>query len=295
LAFTLASNLLWGAQPIAIAIVIKVLSPMTLSYYKLASAALMLGIYLVVRKKVPNFSLGGMRPLGLLITASAALALSYFLFNSAFVYISPSNTQLYFQSSRVFLAVSGVFIFKEFFNLRQWFSLSALVLGLVLFFHNQFYSGVDPANYALGVIMVLSSAFLWTVYAVIQKSLFKYFSAPQILLFIYVLSSVLLVHYADWSPTANLRAYQWLALIFICVSNLLAFAFFAEALAHWEASKVSAISCLTPLITIILMSLISPFFSEMMPESLDWTALSGAVLVIFGSVFVIFPNPRQVA
>jgi drug/metabolite transporter (DMT)-like permease len=134
LAFTLASNLLWGAQPIAIAIVIKVLSPMTLSYYKLASAALMLGIYLVVRKKVPNFSLGGIRPLGLLITASAAQALSYFLFNSAFVYISPSNTQLYFQSSRVFLAISGIFIFKEFFNLRQWLSLSALVLGLVLFF-----------------------------------------------------------------------------------------------------------------------------------------------------------------
>ncbi|MEO8890153.1 MAG: EamA family transporter, partial [Coleofasciculaceae cyanobacterium] len=69
--------------------------------------------------------------------------------------------------------------------------------------------------------------------------------------------------------------------------TLLAYGAFAEALDHWEASRVSAITALTPLVTLVTVwavSLLTP--TLIAPENLTLLGITGALLVVVGSVAV---------
>ena len=58
----------------------------------------------------------------------------------------------------------------------------------------------------------------------------------------------------------------------------------AEALAHWEASRVSATLALTPLVTFVSVALASTWWPDhVLPEQVNWIAYAGAVVVVLGS------------
>jgi drug/metabolite transporter (DMT)-like permease len=76
-------------------------------------------------------------------------------------------------------------------------------------------------------------------------------------------------------------------LLFCGLNTLMAYGAFAEALDHWEASRVSAVIALTPLVTLIsvwAVSLLTP--TLIAPEHLTLLGLLGAILVVAGSVAI---------
>jgi len=91
-------------------------------------------------------------------------------------------------------------------------------------------------------------------------------------------------------PTAHpgvlfeLDAWPLAVLAFCSLNTIIAYGSFAEALKHWEATRISAVLALTPLLTMafasILAALPTAYVSE---ESLDLVSLAGAVLVVAGS------------
>ena len=77
-----------------------------------------------------------------------------------------------------------------------------------------------------------------------------------------------------------------LVLLACCLNTLVAYGAFAEALAHWEASRVSATLSITPLVTFVAVALAAVWWPDhVQPEQINWLAYGGAVEVEFWARF----------
>ena len=187
------------------------------------------------------------------------------------------------------MALAGIFIFKESFAKAQWLGLVAVCVGLYLFFYDQLAQSKNEEIYNIGVLVVIASALTWAIYAVFQKALLRTMSPLQILVSIYIFSSLMLFRYAAWGPLANLNFREWAALGFVCTSNVLAFVCFSESLKYWDSAKIAAVSCLAPMVTIGFMFLLAGSALHVVrPENLGANAILGAIITIAGSVLVAF-------
>ncbi len=73
-------------------------------------------------------------------------------------------------------------------------------------------------------------------------------------------------------------------LIFSGFNTLLAYGAFAEALDHWEASRVSAVLALTPIVTLGSVFGVSTLFPNILsPDVMTWMGAVGAIVVVGGS------------
>lgn len=289
LLLSLCSVLLWGFQPLALSSLVTKLLPASIAFYKLSTAAL--GFSLVILAKKPSSFSWNLKGHWLfLFLAGLGLSLSTTAFNTAYLYVSSSNTQIYFLLSRILLALAGVFIFKERFSLFQWLGLIILVAGLGLFYREQLViSGSE--HYLLGVGLLVASAFAWAMFAIMQKSLLAFFPALQILGLIYIVATILFLPFAQLETLAGLSLREWIGLIFVCASNLLAFWFFTESMRHWEAAKLSAISCLSPFVTIMAGFFMASIFGKpILAENLSIYSIMGAALVVGGAALVSFSS-----
>ena len=102
---------------------------------------------------------------------------------------------------------------------------------------------------------------------------------------IYIAAVILFFPLADLAQIRDLDGRAWGLLIFCCFNTLLAYGSFAESLDHWEASRVSAVLALSPLLTFLFVSVltrIAPGFIA--PEQLNSLSIAGAVIVVAGSM-----------
>jgi drug/metabolite transporter (DMT)-like permease len=286
LLFALLATLFWGAQPLAIGVVIQKIPPATLSFYKIISAAVVLTIILFQQDNFPNYKSRGPRALLFLFLCALAMATSFVLYSTSYLYISAVNTQFYLQLSRILLALAGIFIFHETFKKIHWFGLILVCFGFWWFFQDQSGRSASTRGYGIGALLMILASVAWAKFAIFQKILLKSFSPLQILAFIYLVSTLLLLPFAVFNSLTTLTGAEWLALGFICLSNLGAYAFFSEALKFWDASRVGIVSCLTPVITLVLSLL------TLKPEHLGLYGVAGGSLIIAGSILVSLPVQR---
>lgn len=76
-------------------------------------------------------------------------------------------------------------------------------------------------------------------------------------------------------------------LVFCALNTLVAYDAFAESLEHWEASRVSAVLALAPIVTLIsvvVVSVIAPYLTPQ--ENFTFIAILGAGSVVTGSVAI---------
>jgi drug/metabolite transporter (DMT)-like permease len=105
---------------------------------------------------------------------------------------------------------------------------------------------------------------------------------------------VLLLPLARPAHLLNIDAWHWAAILYCAVNTIGAYGAFAEALAHWEASRVSAILALTPLLTVATVSTIAAFVPGLIaPERIGTLGWIGAALVVSGSAAVSLLGRRR--
>jgi drug/metabolite transporter (DMT)-like permease len=76
-------------------------------------------------------------------------------------------------------------------------------------------------------------------------------------------------------------------LIFCGLNTLVAYGAFAESLEHWEASKISAVLALAPIITLLAVDVVALLFPNLIsPEYITGLGVLGAVLVVAGSMAI---------
>lgn len=93
--------------------------------------------------------------------------------------------------------------------------------------------------------------------------------------------------FANPKTIVTLSLWHFATLIFCAFNTLIAYGAFAESLEHWEASRVSAVLALAPIVTLIAVWVISVLpFKLIAPESLTLLGIVGAVLVVSGSITI---------
>lgn len=286
LTLSLTTAFLWGLLPIALKGVLLQMDAITVTWYRFAVAAVFLLLYMAVRKRIPSLkALKGVAGL-LMLIAILGLCANYVFYLFGVDLITPSSAQVMIQTAPMFMLLGGLVIFKESFNKWQWLGFASFVIGLILFFNMRFSEIMDNMDgaYTVGLFWMFLAAITWAAYALAQKQLLNNYSSNQIMFIIYITSVFILLPWSEPDQVMPLNTLGWGLLIFCCLNTIVAYGAFAEALAHWEATRVSAILALTPLVTIISMKVVAHFFPDYLPsEPLNALSIVGSVMVVVGS------------
>ena len=113
----------------------------------------------------------------------------------------------------------------------------------------------------------------------------KFFPSETSMLFIFIAGTFLFFPLANPSSVFRLDGIGLFLLGFCSINTLIAYGSFAEALEHWEASRVSMIVATTPVITVAGMKVCSALFPGFVdPEHLNSMSIAGAFIVVAGSM-----------
>ncbi|HSD75200.1 MAG TPA: DMT family transporter [Steroidobacteraceae bacterium] len=285
LALALVTAALWGLLPIALTLTLSGMDPYTITWYRFATSAFILGVIFAATRRLPPLSSLTRRNWLLLAMALLGLVLNYICYVLALHHVTPTVNQTVIQLAPMFLLIGGLFYFHERYARWQWFGFSVLVVGLLLFFNRRLPELADMSGgLGLGVALLVIASAVWAVYGLVQKQLLRQMSSQQILWVLYLGAVGLLLPFTRLGTIGELDALEFWMLVFCCANTLIGYGAFAEALEHWEVSRVGAVLALAPLFTLSgmwLLDSLAPGLVE--PERLNGLSLFGALLVVAGS------------
>jgi drug/metabolite transporter (DMT)-like permease len=285
--FASFAALLWGFLAIAIKVSLDTLPPLTISWFRFAVAFSFLALYYVLfdYKKLRMLK----KPPRLAMIAGICLGFNYIGFIYGVHYTSPSIGQVFIQTGPVLLAISGFVFFKEKLSFRQSIGLVVVVLGLSIFYKEQILTLAGGLSvYKKGVLFVLFGAFSWAGYAIAQKIAVRSYHPMQLNLVIFGLPALAFLPFVAFDKFSGLSTNDWLLLVYLGLNTLGAYGSLAYALKYLEASKISVIVTLNPLITFALMAYLSyKEVSWIAAEKFTLISIIGALTVLSGVVLTV--------
>jgi len=276
----------WGFLPIALKVAVQEVEPVTIVWFRFVVAFLMLAGWQSV-KNPSSFKLMFKPPL-LLILAALALTWNYLGYMLGIHYTTPSNAQLFIQTGPIMLAISGFVFFKEKITRIQIIGFAIAILGLSFFYSDQLSVFIgNNDNYNFGVIITLTAALAWATYAALQKKLVSKYSTESLNLFLFALPIIIYLPFINLEPILQLHWLWWLLLVFLGANTFIAYTALAEALKYTDASIVSIIIIINPIITFITMGILQAMnVSWVEHEHFSMLTILGASLVIMGIILV---------
>jgi drug/metabolite transporter (DMT)-like permease len=288
LGLSLVTVFLWGVLPLALMITLQKLDVFTIVWFRFSTSFICLATYLLFQQKLPTLAELRATSWQLLVVATLCLAVNYFLFTQGLGLTSPGNAEVIIQLSGVLLGCGGLVIFRERYTLNQWLGVAVLTVGFTLFFHGQLANLItSKGEYLLGSGLIVFASIAWAIYALSQKQLLQSLSSAKIMLIIYGGCGLLFTPFAKINTIFTLDRFHFSILLFCALNTFIAYGAFAESLEHWQASRVSSVLALAPIITLIsgwLMSVIAP--NIISPENISLMGIIGAFLVVGGSISI---------
>ncbi|WP_413199368.1 DMT family transporter [Nostoc piscinale] len=295
LALSLLTVFLWGILPIALAVTLQALDVYTVIWFRFLVSFILLSAYLGMRGELPKLRQWRSQTWKLLAIATIMLGANYFFFMQGLALTSPANAEVLIQLATLLLGFGGLVIFHERYTLSQWLGVGVLICGYLIFFRDQITNLITAhSTYIFGSGLVIVGAAVWAIYALAQKQLLQSLSSPNIMMMIYGGAALLFTPLAKQETILKLNNLQLGMLIFCALNTLIAYGAFAESLEHWEASRVSAVLTLAPIVTLIAVELVVIFTPGLIPaENITLTGMIGAVLVVAGSMAIALGKKAQ--
>jgi drug/metabolite transporter (DMT)-like permease len=277
---------MWGLLPIALKGLLSYMDSITITWYRFLIALIVIFPYLKLKNKLPKLQVINRKfVLVLLFVSMVALLGNYVLYMLGLEYSTAEGAQLMIQLAPMLLLLGSLWLFKEDFNRWQVAGLVSFIAGLILFFNHRLNElTTTTSDYGYGIFLVFLAAIIWAFYALAQKQLLKYLSSMQIMIIIFLFCTLVLLPFSVPSLVIELDLLGWLLLLFCGANTIIAYGAFAESLEHWEASRVSAVLAVTPLITLLAVYTTSYYFPHYIQvEALNTLSIIGAILVVVGS------------
>ncbi|MCH9026002.1 MAG: DMT family transporter [Proteobacteria bacterium] len=295
LLLSLTTVSMWGVLPIVLKLLLAHMDAATITWYRFLIAALVVGVYLGATARFPAIGSLSTNARWLLLIAVVGLTGNYLLYLLSLNLVSPGTAQVVIQLAPIMLMAGGLLLFGERFERRQWIGVLILTSGMGLFFNDrlaEMFTGLGA--YTSGVLMVVVASASWAAYALAQKQLLRHLKSNQIMFLLYCASMLLFWPWARPSAIFEINGFALGLLLLASVNTLVAYGAFAEALNHWQATRVSAILAITPLLTLSFAEIYSRSFPDRLAsENLGALALTGAVLVVGGSIVTAMGGRRN--
>lgn len=286
--YTLITVLMWGVLAIALKMASKEIDSPTIVWFRFLLAFSALFAWMAVRNTKELKIL--YKPSWLIVISSVALAWNYLGFMLGVQYTSPSNAQVAVQSGPIILAVLGIVFFREKISRIQGLGFFLSVLGFYIFYRQ--HVGAVPAGqegqYTKGMLLTFSGAVAWSVYAALQKKLVLDYPVSTLNVFIFGLPVLLYLPFVDFANLAHLSFGYWALLIFLGANTLISYGCLSLALKYLEAGKVSIIIVLNPIITFILMGVLTWMQVDWIAgEHFSVLSIAGALIALAGAILVV--------
>ncbi len=277
----------WGFLAIALKVAVAKVEPSTIVWFRFVIAFFLLSLWNIIYR--PQAFQVLIKPPLFLVLAALALSWNYMGFMLGIHYTTPSNAQLFIQSGPLILAAAGIIIFREKLRKNQVIGFALAMVGLVFFYNQQIQQFIGAeARYSTGVLLTVSAAIAWAVYATFQKSLVKRYPENTLNLFLFGFPALIYIPFVDLSPFLHLSFGWWLLMVFLGVNTLVAYTFLAKALKNTEANKVSVIIILNPLITFTTMAILTKMdVSWIDGERFTLLSSVGALILLAGAILVV--------
>lgn len=180
------------------------------------------------------------------------VAINQLLFFKGLSLTSPINSGLIMVTNPIFvLILSGIFL-KEKIGWRRVFGIASGICGAVMLilYGNRFSSGVGNST---GDLCILLNSFSYAIYLVMVLPLMKKYHPVTIMLFIFLIGSLLVLPFGYEEFTAikweTFTTGMWLATTFVVIgTTFLAYLFNTIALRELSANVVSVYIYLQPLL-----------------------------------------------
>lgn len=286
LVLSLFTIFVWGGLPIVLKIMLISLDAFTMTWYRFVVAAVLMalivhrqGHFHLVRRLKSGYAL-------VFLASVLGFSSAYVLYPQGLEYISPSAAQVVNQISLLFLLLGAMLLFHERMSLIQLFGLVLLTGGIFLFF-NEHLSELVSGDSAMipGILWVTLAALALSTYTLTQKQLLQVLPTSVILFLIYLIGSFLILPFVQIESLLAQDTRQMILLNVSAVISLVAFVTLVESLKHLEVFRVSMVLAVVPLITVVDMMIVAPLIPGLLrPEHLNLLSISGAVLVVIGSI-----------
>jgi drug/metabolite transporter (DMT)-like permease len=293
LSLSLTTMIFWGILPLGLKLAVQRLDVSTVTWIRFAIAFTLLLPYLMIRRQVPSLAQFRQNTLWLLLIAILGLALNYGLFLQGLALTTASNAEVLIQLAPALLGLGGILIFGEHYTRRQWIGFGTLCLGLTLFFHDQIQALLTQLDrYFIGSLMIVLAAVVWVVYAFAQKYLLRQFASAQLMVLLYGGCVLAFTPFAAMGELRSLSPWDWSVISFCGLNTLIAYGAFGEAMMHWEASRISAVVSVAPIVTLGCVQVFSNLWPQWVnPEPLTLLGWTGAIAVVIGSWLIALGKP----
>jgi len=294
LGLSIITSLAFGFLPIALKGMLEMLDVYTLTWYRFMISVAVLAPFIVRPGKLSTTAWPGKRLIVIILLTGLLMSGNYLLYILGLRYVSPSTAQVVIQQASLFFLLGSLVIYREQFTGRQWVGLAIVIFGLLLFFNERLIAMViNFTEDTLGVLLITGAAVIWAIYALLQKQLLKTYSASTTILLFYSIGSLAFLPFAQPSLVFQLSGVHIGLLFGLGLISLISYCAFAEALNHWEASRVSAVLATVPIITVATVKITTALFPDLIPpESLSMLSIAGAVLVVTGSIIMALGRSR---
>jgi drug/metabolite transporter (DMT)-like permease len=276
----------WGFLAIALKIATRMFEPVTIVWFRFFIAFLLLAAWQGFHD--PSAFRILIRPPLILVLAALGLSWNYLGFTLGVDHTTPGNAQIFIQVGALTLALVGITFFKEHLSRRQILGFILALGGLVLFYHQQEGEFIGSGDHYLkGVLLTLSGALAWALYASLQKILVSKHPVESLNLFLFGLPVLIYLPFINLSPLFHLSLSGWLLMLFLGINTFIAYTCIAKALKYTEANKVSIIIILNPLITFGAMEILDRLnVSWIDAERFTLLTIVGALIVLTGALLV---------
>ncbi len=286
LVLSLFTIFVWGGLPIVLKIMLISLDAFTMTWYRFVVAAALMAL-IVYRQG--HFALARRLKGGYVLVFLAAVfgfSCAYVFYPQSLQYISPSAAQVVNQISLLFLLLGAMLLFHERMTLIQVLGLLLLTGGIVLFFNEELAELLSGDSAMIpGIMWVTVAALALSTYTLTQKQLLQILPTSVILFLIYLIGSVLILPFVRFESLLVQDTRQMVLLNASAVISLVAFVTLVESLKHLEVFRVSMVLAAVPLVTVVDMMILAPLLPGLLqPEHLNLLSISGAVLVVIGSI-----------
>lgn len=281
---SLLTVLCWSTLPVSLKISLSATDAITLTWFRFVTAGLITFFILLSRNKLKEFKSLNRFDWAWLGIAALMLIGNYVLFLIGMDMTSPGNAQVFIQMAPLLMTLGGVILFKESFNKWQMIGVVSILIGLVLFFQDQIQQ-IIASDYTSGIWVMFAAALTWAIYALIQKKLATKLSSQSILFFIYTFASLVMFTWSDLASFKSINSLQWWAIFYACLNTVIAYGAFAEALNHWNASRVGMVLALTPVLTLLFINAFAYVFPQLLAaESIHSIGYLGMLFIVAGSM-----------
>jgi drug/metabolite transporter (DMT)-like permease len=170
-------------------------------------------------------------------------------------FTTASNTGWIIGTAPIFMALLGLIFFKEKLNTLKVTGIIIATIGLLLLVGKG-----NPANIDLiknkGDLLILSSAFTWGIYSMVNKKISLNYSPVMTILYLFIMMAIIIIPFTINDLTINsiktLSSIGWVAILFLgLLCSGVAYVIWAYALREMESAKVGAYLYFEPFVTVV--------------------------------------------